>query len=162
MRVPRTSPRLGSLTVAAALTLALTGCGSSTSAGSPSLGGVPLIGGTRILVDVRRCDRGANPYCAVQLVVVGSGYESSGALLVTERRRLKALGWTPAGADNGDEQALDSPGHKLRVSLGVAALVLKGIDLGFIQRAPIISRVLAETMFDRSPAVSLMLEAGPA
>jgi hypothetical protein len=143
-----------------AIALGVAGCGQSTGSHSPNLAGVPLTGGTRVVFHVRRCDRGANPYCAIQLVVVGNHYRTSTALQASERRHLKALGWGMADADTGDEHGADSPGHTLRLTYATAALDLKDIDLGWVQRSPRIARSLSRTMFARSSALSLMLETG--
>ena len=113
-----------------------------------------------MLASVRRCDRGANPYCALQLVISAGRYANSLALLRSERDHLKSLGWTIANADTGDEHAADSPRHKLHLLYATAALDLKDLDEGWIQRAPVIGRTLSQTMFDRVPALSLMLETG--
>lgn len=149
------------LAIAGLLTaIAAAGCGSSVETRVPSVAAVPLVPRTRILVHETRCDRGANAYCAVQLVVVGRGYGSATALLDHERQHLVSLGWGLAHADTGDEHAAESPGHKLRLVFGTAALDLKDIDLAWVRRSRTIGRVLAETMFDRMPALSLMLESG--
>lgn len=149
------------LPVSIALALLAAGCGSAASR-SPTLSGVPLTSGIDVIAHVRRCDRGANPYCAIQLVAVGKDYPSSAALLDSERAHLKSLGWSMSEADTGDETAADSPGHKLRLIYATAALDLKDLDLGWIQRSPMIGRTLSRTMFDRQSAISLMLETGPA
>jgi hypothetical protein len=143
-----------------AVALGATGCGQTAGSRGPALAGVPLTGGTRVVFHVRRCDRGANAYCAIQLVVVGNHYRSSTALLDSERRHLKAIGWGMANADTGDEHAADSPGHELRLTYATAALDLKDIDLGWVQRSPMLGRSLSRVMFDRSSALSLMLEKG--
>jgi hypothetical protein len=140
--------------------LALAGCGQSTTGRPPQLGGVPLAGGLSVVAHTRRCDRGTNPYCAVQLVVVGRG-AGSAALLTREEQRLTALGWTSSEGDTGKEQAADSPGHKLRLTYAAASDDLQALDMGWIRRAPLIGRALSETMFDRAPALSLMLQTGP-
>src|SRR5262249_5973657 len=129
---------------------------------SPTLAGIPLVPGTHVVFHVRRCDRGANPYCAVQVVAVNPHSQSSAALLASERQHLKALGWTLTEADTGDETAAESPGHKLRLIYTTAALDLKDADLGWIHRAPRISLALSGVMFDREPAISLMLQTGSA
>ena len=72
------------LPVSIAVALVAAGCGSSASRG-PSLSGVPLTPGMQVIEHVRRCDAGANPYCAVQLVVVSKHAPSSEALLGAER-----------------------------------------------------------------------------
>jgi hypothetical protein len=149
------------LPVSIAVALVAAGCGGSASRG-PSLSGVPLTPGMRVIEHVRRCDRGKNPYCAVQLVVVGRHASSSEALLAAEREHLRSLGWSLTEADNGDETAADSPGHKLRLTYATAALDLKDVDLGWIKRSPKISLALSRVMFDRQPAISLMLQTGSA
>ncbi len=149
------------LVVLVAAGLGLTGCGQSSSGRSPQLAGVPLAGGLRVLAQIHRCDRGASPYCAVQLVVVGRGPGGAAALVTRESERLKALGWTSSQGDTGKEQAADSPGHKLRLTYAGASDDLQALDMGWIMRAPLIGRALSETMFDRTPALSLMLQTGP-
>jgi hypothetical protein len=109
---------------------------------------------------VRQCDRGSGPFCAVELVVVARRYRTSDALLASERRQLRKLGWTGTGGDTGDEQAADSPGHKLRLTYATAYGDLKGIDLGWIQRSRRITLALSHVLFNRSAAMSLMLELG--
>lgn len=145
--------------LAIALALVVAGCGVSPSRGF-DLSGVPLTSGTRVVTHVRRCDRGANAYCAIQLVAVGRHYRTSTALLIAERRHLRSLGWSVAAAKTGDENAADSPGHEVRLTYATADLDLKDLDLGWIKRAPLIGRALSQTMFDREPAISLMLQAG--
>lgn len=148
------------LPVVLALGLVATGCGGTSK--GPNLSGVPLTPGSHVVKHVRRCDRGSNPYCALQLVVVNKRAPSSAALLASERRHLHALGWTLTDADNGDESAAESPGHKLRLTYSTAALDLKDLDLGWIKRAPKIGLALSRVMFDRQPAISLMLQSGSA
>jgi hypothetical protein len=144
------------------MALAVAGCGGGSPANSPNVDKVPLTAGTQVVSHVRRCDRGAHPYCAVQLVAVNRHASNSAALLASERQHLKSLGWTLTEADTGDETAADSPGHKLRLIYTTAALDLKDADLGWIHRAPKISLALSRVMFDRQPAISLMLQTGSA
>ena len=148
------------LPVSIALALVAIGCGAGSGGREPSLAAVPLTAGAHIVLHVRRCDRGANAYCALQLVVVGPRYSSSTALLDSERRHLGTLGWSKSQTDTGDETAADSPGHELRLIYATAALDLKDIDLGWVRRSPVIARALSRTMFDRASAISLMLEMG--
>ena len=145
------------LAVAALSTAA---CGQSASSRTPVLSAVPLAGGMRIVAHVRRCDRGTNPYCAVQLVVVGGRYRDSAAVLDTEKRHLTRLGWSSGTGDTGQELSADSPGHKLRLIYATADNDLEGIDLGWIERSPVIAHALSNEMFDRASAISLMLETG--
>jgi hypothetical protein len=149
------------LPVSVAVALVAAGCGSSSSRG-PTLAGVPLTPGTEVIEHVRRCDGGANAYCAVQLVVVSRRAPNSDALLTAERKHLRSLGWTLTEADTGDETAANSPGHKLRLTYATAALDLKDIDLGWVRRSPKIGRALSRAMFDRASAISLMLQTGSA
>jgi hypothetical protein len=149
------------LPVSIAVALVAAGCGSSSSPG-PILAGVPLAPGSQVIEHVRRCDGGANAYCALQLVVVSRRAPNSDALLTAERKHLRSLGWTLTEADTGDETAANSPGHKLRLIYATAALDLKDIDLGWVRRSPKIGRALSRTMFDRASAISLMLQTGSA
>lgn len=140
--------------------VAVSGCGGSSAGRTPDLAGVPLTPGARVLASVRRCDRGANAFCALQLVIADNRFGNSTELLNAERDQLKSLGWTTANADTGDEHAADSPHHNLHLVYATGALDLKGLDLGWIQRAPVIVRTLSATMFDRASTLSLMLETG--
>jgi hypothetical protein len=146
---------------ALALVLSLTGCGQSAQSRTPSVAAVPLPARARVLAHVTRCDPGANQYCAVQLVVVGR-YGSSDALLRSERKYLKSLGWGLVNAPTGVEHAAESRGHKLHLVFATAALDLRGVDLGWVKRSPAIARVLSQTMINRQSALSLMLESGAA
>ena len=138
----------------------LAGCGGSGTSRGPSLARVPLIAGTRVVAHVRRCDPGASPYCAIQLVAVGPRYASSQALLIGERKYLQSIGWASSNANIGLEHAASSPGQKLRLTYATAALDLQAVDLGWIRRSPVIGLALSRTMFARQPAISLMLETG--
>jgi hypothetical protein len=147
--------------VLTAAALGLAGCGQGSSSRSPQLTGAPLAGGLRVVAHTHRCDRGVDPYCAVQLVVVGSGGGGAAALIAREQKHLSALGWTSAQGDTGKEQAADSPGHKLRLTYAAAWDDLQALDMGWIRRSPLIGRALARTMFHRASALSLMLQPGP-
>jgi hypothetical protein len=164
MRSKRVRLALPALGVAlAGCVLALGGCGrSASSSRSVSLAQLPLVDGASIVSQARQCDRGANAYCAIEAVIVDRRSHSSGALVASEYRRLRAHGWTGAAGDNGDERAANSPGHQLRVTYSTAAGDLIGIDLGWIKRPRAIALSLASTMFERTPAMSIMLETGPA
>jgi hypothetical protein len=144
-----------------ALVLALAGCGQSGSSSSLSLAQLPLVDGASIVTQVGRCDRGANAFCAIQAVVVGRRFRSAGALVASEHRHLRELGWTATAGDNGNERAAESPGHKLRLTYATAAGDLTGIDLGWIKRPRTIELTLSRALFGRIPAMSIMLEAGP-
>jgi hypothetical protein len=121
---------------------------------------VPLLPGARIVSSVRRCDRSADPYCAVQLVITASGYPNSDALLDAEHAYLTHLRWSTSQGDYGAQLAADSPGHALRLTYQTAQSDLEAADFGWIRRAPKIDRALSAMLYARKPALSLMLEAG--
>jgi hypothetical protein len=122
---------------------------------------VPLPAGTRVATRVRSCDRGSNSYCALQLVIVGDRYPSSTALRTAYRQELSKLGWTTAKGPDGNETAADSPGHELRLTYATPYEDLLGVDSKWIQRTSAISHSLSAMMFDRAPALSIMLVRGP-
>jgi hypothetical protein len=136
------------------------GCGRSGGDRRLSLDGVPLLGGERVVARAHSCDRGAHPYCSLQLVVIGPGYRSATDLLAAHVDRLKALGWTSTAGDTPKERSSDSPGHRLRLSLGRAFDDMLSWDQTQIRRRPAIARALSRTMFERVPALSLMLQTG--
>jgi hypothetical protein len=140
--------------------LAATGCGQSSAHRPLRFGGVPLVHGARVVSQARSCDHGAHAYCSLQLVVVGSGFHSATDLLKAEEGRLRTLGWTSTQGDTPKERSADSPGHRLRLSLALAQDDLLSWDQTQAHRRPPIARALARTMFERAPALSLMLETG--
>ncbi len=144
--------------VVGALTAA--GCAQSASHGRLAVKGAPLVHGARIVAQARSCDRGAHAYCSLQLVAVGSGFRDSTEMLAAEEGRLKALGWTSTVGDTLKERSADSPGHRLRLSLAIAPDDLLSWDQGQVRRRPPIAHALARAMFDRAPALSLMLQTG--
>jgi hypothetical protein len=148
------------MVLAVVLAAGVSGCGKAGARRSPSLDRVPLAKGTRIVAHARSCDHGANAYCAVQAVIVGAGYRSSAALLAGEEEHLRALGWTDTVGDTPKERSADSPGHGLRLSVALATDDLQSLDLGSLKRRPVIGRALSETMFERVPALSVMLLTG--
>lgn len=140
---------------------ALAGCGSDGGHRSPEVGKLPLAPGSKVVAQVRKCDRGQNAYCAVELVVVDRRYANSWKLVDGERQSLSQHGWTQTNADTGDEHAAQSPGHKLRVTYATAIGDLKDVELGWVTRSRAISLALSKTIFDRAAAMSVMLELGP-
>ena len=144
-----------------ALVVGLAGCGQQSKTSSPSLSNLPLVQGASVVTQVHECDKGANAFCAVELVVRGHGYASSADLVKAERDHLKKAGWSGVAPDDGQQRAAASPGQKLRITYATAAADLLGIDLGWIKRPRPITVGLAHAMFDRSPAMSVLLEAGP-
>jgi hypothetical protein len=140
--------------------LALAGCGGTANPRPVGLGNVPLPSGTRVMTHLLSCDHGVNPYCSVQLVVVGDHYQTSTDLLTAEQDRLAKLGWTATQGPDGNEQSADSPGHGLRLNYATAYDDLLGVDSNWIQRRRPVAHALATALFDRAPAISLMLLRG--
>jgi hypothetical protein len=136
---------------------ALAGCGNSGDR-SPAVDGLPLAAGSKIVARIRQCDKGSNAYCALELVVVSDRFRSSDALVTGEHRLLRRSGWTADHAQTGDETAAESPGDKLRVTYATASGDLRDIEIGWIRRSHDVSLALSRTLFDRSPAMSMMLE----
>jgi hypothetical protein len=145
--------------VGLAAAVALAGCGSQ-SARTPSASRLPLVPGSSVIVTVRECNHGANPFCAVEMVVRGSSYRSPKALLFAERDYLQGRGWRPGTPYTGVELAAESPGHKWRVTYATALQDLKGIDLDWIARPGSITSALDRAVFDRVPTMSMLLEVG--
>lgn len=141
------------------LFLGLAGCGQGSSIGSPTL---PLVAGAKVVKQVRRCDEGNHVFCAIELVVADGDFRSAGDFLITERRYLRGLGWSLQQGEIGQERSAVSPARKFRMIYATAAGDLLAIDLGWIQRPPSIALALSRTLFNGTPAISLMLEAGPA
>jgi hypothetical protein len=155
--------RLTRLAALAASLSALAGCGhSATKSAGFGLGQLPLASGARVAEQIRQCDRGASAFCALELVVVDPRLSSSGALVERERRVLRAHGWYQAVGDTGLEHAADSPGHRLRVTYGTALADLTGVGVGWIKRPHRFALALSRQVFARRPAMSVMLETGPA
>lgn len=157
-----TGGRLSALAAVAlpALVLALGGCAQAGGNRTPDLARLPLAGGARIAAQIRQCDRGANGFCALELVVVDPRLKTSNDLLTSERRQLRRHGWTQVSGDTGEQTAAESPGHELRVTYATAYSDLKAIDLGWIQRARTITLGLSRALFDRASAISMLLEVG--
>jgi hypothetical protein len=144
--------------LAVAVVIATTGRGGTPRA--IGLRNIPLPAGTRVATNVRSCDRGINPYCSLQVVLVGDRYPSSTALRAAYGQQLAKLGWTVAKGPDGNETAADSPGHELRLTYATAYEDLLGVDSKWIQRTAGISHSLSTAMFDRAPALSIMLVRG--
>jgi hypothetical protein len=137
--------------------LLATACGGTGNPRAVGLRDLPLPPGARVYAAAHTCDRGANAYCAEQAVIVGS-YETSFDLLIAERRLLKRLKWTSSQGNTGKEIAAESPGHELRLTYATAYNDLLAIDESWIHRPPVIGHALSQTLFDRRPALSVMLE----
>ncbi|MGH2856322.1 MAG: hypothetical protein ACRDMJ_02425 [Solirubrobacteraceae bacterium] len=158
----RSLPAGGALMAAlAAAGLALSGCGGV--GGNPRAVGlynIPLPTGARIVEHTRSCDRGANAYCSIQLVVTGGGYDTSAHMLSGEQAHLQSLGWGRSQGETGHEHGAESPGSEWRLDYGTAYQDLLAIDLGWIQRTPRISHALSDVVFERRPAISIRLVRG--
>jgi hypothetical protein len=139
--------------------LALAGCGQSSPAGP---GEVPLLSGARVVQNVRRCDQGSHPFCSVDLVVVDQSYPSAAAFAKHERQYLHQHGWSIQEGEIAQEHSAVSPGNRWRVVYATAFGDLLAIDLGWIKRPPPIALALSRSLLHGEPAISLMLEAGPA
>jgi hypothetical protein len=146
------------MALTAAMAGVLAGCGASSR--SPQLSSLPLAPGARVMTNVRQCNGGSNAYCSIELVVLGPTYRSSRALVLAERDRLRAAGWIGASPATGDQLANEAPHNKLRVTYATAFQDLKGADIDWIKRSwPTIS-ALDQTVFNRTVAMSLLLEIG--
>jgi hypothetical protein len=161
MRTRRLRPALPALVAAlAGGVLMLGGCGAGNSSSPLSIDQLPLVSGATVVTQTRQCDRGANAYCAIEAVIVDRQASSSGALVARERRQLRKLGWSSSAGDNGVERAAESPGQRLRVTYATGPDDLLGIDLRWIKRPWAITWTLSRLMFSRTPAMSVLLEAG--
>jgi hypothetical protein len=150
--------------IAAVLTgcaLALAACGSGGAPRPLSLNELPLVPGASVEVHTRQCDGGSHAFCAIQAVIVDRHAGSSGALVAREQDQLRSQGWTTTAGDDGVEVAADSPGHKFRVTYATALHDLIGVDQKWIKRPWPIWSALSQTMFNRVPAMSILLEVGP-
>jgi hypothetical protein len=156
-----TGRRLGPAVAALGASVALAGCGgASKTPHEPTASQLPLVDGASVVAQVRQCDNGANAYCAIQMVVTDPRYKTSADLVDQEHAKLRSHGWTGGEGDTADQKAADSPGHKLRVTYATASGDLRGVDLGSIERSRKITLALSRAMFNRAPAMSLMLEVG--
>ncbi|HUZ29642.1 MAG TPA: hypothetical protein VMU90_10400 [Solirubrobacteraceae bacterium] len=143
--------------------LVLAGCGARSGPNNtPDPGALPLARGSTVVERVTECDHSANAFCGVELVVVNPQTQSSGALVAKERYRLRKSGWSIGQGDIPAERSAASPDGKLRVTYATASGDLLGIDLGWITRSRPLALALARAMFGRQPAMSIMLETGPA
>ena len=138
----------------------LTGCGSTQAQRTPTAGSLPLVPGSKVVAQVRACDRGSNAYCGIDLVVRNGKYKSSDILARDESHLLRKSGWSLADGDTGSQTAANSPSHKLRLTYATAIGDLEQIDLGIINRPWPITYALSNSMFDRDAAMSMRLQVG--
>lgn len=148
------------LTSAALGSALLAGCGGGDR--TPALHGLPLIPHLQVVERARACDKGANAYCALELVFVGRGYASSRDMLRAERKLLKHRGWAQVNAPVGQELAADSPGDHLRVTYATASQELEAIDLGWIKRPRQVTLSLSRQIFGHTSALAVLLQLGTA
>ncbi len=150
---------LAPLALSAAVALGIAACGGAGTR-TPQASGLPLASGAHVVAQQRTCNAGASSFCGIEMVVSGAGYRSSHQLVLAERDLLRSNGWVGASPDTGDEVANESPQNKLRVTYGTAFDELKAVDLGWFQRSwPIVS-ALDGSLFNDSPAISVLLEIG--
>jgi hypothetical protein len=121
---------------------------------------LPLVPGSHVVARVQQCDRGAAAYCAIEFVVSNRSFARLDDFLLAERHYLHAHGWTGANGDTGEESAADSPGHKLHLTYATASGDLDGLIFHWIRRPWPIWSALSRSLFDRRPALSMMLELG--
>jgi hypothetical protein len=151
--------RLAGLAVLALLAGALiSGCGAGDRV--PSLKRLPLVQGGRVTTQLRSCNPGANAYCAIELVVVGTNYPSAQALVKAESRLLHRRGWHHANAPVGQEIGATSPGDRLRVTYATASGELEAIDLGWIKRPRALTLTLSRALFAHTSAMAVVLQVG--
>ena len=136
----------------------LAGCGGGSR--SPALTSLPLVHGAHVVTEVRLCDKGSRPYCALQFVVADPRYSSARTLVLAEQNLLHRHKWTEASPQTSDELAAESPGHKLRITYASAYGDLKGVVLGWIGRTDQVQRSLSQQMLAGSPAMSGQLQIG--
>ncbi len=141
------------------LALVIAGCGGSGSR-TPDLSRLPLVPGSHISFRVRVCDRGANAFCAWELLLVAPHLRDPEELIRAEHRYLRTRGWSGGQGDIGAEQAADSPGHRLRVTYATPIYELGGSDQDFIRRSKQLQLALSKAIFARTPAISMLVEIG--
>lgn len=96
------------------------------------------------------------------MVVIDPLQPSSGDFVVAERNYLRKLGWTLQAGEIEQERSAVSPGRRFRIVYATAAGDLLALDQQWIKRPSPIGETLSRTLFAGLPAISLMLEAGPA
>ena len=136
----------------------MAGCGGGER--SPSVKALPLVGGSRVIVSQKVCDKGASPYCAVEMVVQDNAYPNGRALALAEKALLKRRKWRKLNAPVALEWSADSPGDKLRVTYAGAPGELQVIDLGWVKRTRRISLALSREIFAHRAAMSVELQLG--
>jgi hypothetical protein len=136
------------------------GCGTGGGSKPPTLDKLPLLPGSKVVAQAHQCDKGANAYCALEVVIVDQRFKNSKQLVDAEHDWVHSAGWNGVTADTGNERAAESPGHKYRVTYATASGDLTGIDLGWIKRSRKIAVALSRSLFAHAPAMSVLLEFG--
>ncbi len=149
----------------AAMALAAIACvalGACAAGGdhTPPRSALPFVRGASVALDARVCNRGANVYCASELVVDDPLYRSSAAFLLAERRFLHRRGWKRIDAAVGTEYGLDSPADTLRVELATAWADLSAVDYGWIKRKHAVALALSHALIARTSTLSVLLQYG--
>ena len=152
--------RLG---VAGALALAvgLAGCGASTVERTPTASDVPLVPGAKIATQVRECDQGSRAYCTIELVVLDSKYPSSDILAHDESHALRKAGLVARrrrhlDRDGGELARAQAATHLSRRRPTTCSRSTSGRSPG----PTTITHALSSSIFDQTPAMSMMLEVG--
>jgi hypothetical protein len=145
---------------ALALGAALASCGGSSSTRGPALSALPILPGARVAVQSQQCDKGHAAFCAIQFVLVDKAFTDNYQFLYAQRAWLHSHGWTGASGDTSVEEAADSPGHKLHLTYATATDDLEGWAFNWIKRRAAVIYGLSNTVFDGTPALSMMLEIG--
>jgi hypothetical protein len=122
---------------------------------------VPLVSGARVVYKEKNCDAGTHVFCGVELVVSDTRFTSAGALVTSEAQRLQHLGWTLQQGEINQERSALSPSGRLRIVYASAPQELLAIDFGWATRSPALISSLDRSMINRTPAMLLVLEAGP-
>jgi hypothetical protein len=136
----------------------LAGCGGSDRV--PKLASLPVVRGAHVVSKIRVCDKGANHYCALELVLTDPRYASPRDLVLAESELLRAHGWSGASAQTGDELADESPGNDLRLTYATAYGDLHDIEFGWVQRTHRTQEALSKQMFAGAIAMSAQLQVG--
>lgn len=121
---------------------------------------MPLVPGARVYTSATRCDPGANAYCALELVMVDARYRVSHDFFMAEMRLLHSRHWSVDFADTAAERSAESPGHRWRVVLAPGEQDLRAIDQNYIKRSRRVALALSRLLFEGTPSLSLLLEAG--
>lgn len=150
--------RAAALLLVGLIALTVSACESGRKLVSPRL---PLVPGARVVYREKSCDPGQHNFCGIQLVVADEKFSSAGALATGEARRLQRMGWTLQEGEIDQERSALSPSGRLRIVYASAPQELLAIDFGWTTRTPALISSLDHKVLERTPAMLLVLEAGP-